>query len=496
MSDKYFLSKSQYVRGMQCDKSLYLYKYHKELRDEISNAQKAVFASGTDVGVLAQQLFPDGVEVPYEGMSISEQVRMTRDEIAKGTKNIYEASFAFDGLFVKVDILHHGENGWELYEVKSSTSVKTVNYHDVSFQFYVVAGAGIQLSKACLVHINNQYVRNGDIEVDKLFTFNDMTNDVSGMQHNLPNVITKMRNMLDGDQPTTDIGPHCSDPYDCDFHGHCWQHIPKDSIFDLRGRGVDKFSFYQRGLIDFKDIPLSELNNSQRFQVKMHLSKGEQIDADGIRDFLDSLWYPLCHFDFETFMSPVPLHDGMRPYQAIPFQYSLHIQREEGAPIEHYEFLGEPNIDPRPTLIKAMLAQIPVDACVLAYNMAFEKTRIKEMSEDFPEYAEGLSNIHGRIRDLIVPFRKRYAYRWQQHGSNSIKNVLPAFIPDMSYQDLEISHGGMAMDAYHLMCAETDTQKLKSLRNNLFKYCERDTEAMVKLLQWLMKAKNTENLLY
>ena len=158
MTNKHFLSKSQYVRGMQCYKSLYLYKYHKELRDEISAAQQAVFASGTDVGVLAQQLFPGGVEVPYEGLSLSAQVRMTRDEIAKGTKTIYEASFEFDGLFVKVDILHHGEHWWELYEVKSATSVKNVNYHDVSLQFYVVSGAGIQPSQASLVHINNQYV--------------------------------------------------------------------------------------------------------------------------------------------------------------------------------------------------------------------------------------------------------------------------------------------------------------------------------------------------
>ncbi len=486
MTNKHFLSKSQYVRGIQCYKSLYLYKYHKALQDEVSAAQQAIFASGTDVGVLAQQLFPRGVEVPYEGLSISEQVQMTKDEIAKGTKTIYEASFEFDGLFVKVDILHQGEEGWELYEVKSATSVKSVNYHDVSFQHHVVSGAGIQLSKACLVHINNKYVRNGDIEVGKLFTVVDMTDDVIGMQRDLLITITGTRNMLDGDQPVINIGPHCSAPYDCDFHGHCWQHIPEDSVFDLRGRGVDKFALYQRGVIDFKDIPLNELNGSQRFQVEMHLSKGERVDMDGIREFLDSLWYPLCHFDFETFMSPVPLHDGMRPYQAIPFQYSLHIQREEGGPIEHYEFLAEPNVDPRIDLIKAMLAQIPIDACVLAYNMAFEKTRIKEMSNDFPEYAEELRGIHDRIRDLIIPFRKRYAYRWQQRGSNSIKNVLPAFIPEMSYEDLEISHGGMAMDAYHLMCAERDPQKLESLRINLLNYCERDTEAMVKLYQCLL----------
>ncbi len=487
MAENLFLSKSQYLRGMQCPKSLYLYKYHKELRDEISVVQQAVFSSGTNVGILAQQLFPGGTEVPYKGLSIAEQIRMTKDEIDKGTQTIYEASFEYDGLFVKADILHRGENGWELYEVKSATEVKTVNYQDIAVQYYVLNGAGIQPCKVCLVHINNQYVRSGDIDVDNLFTISDLTDDIVAMQPGVPHHIAAMRTMLETGEPQIDIDPHCSDPYNCDFHGHCWQHIPENSVFDLRGRGANKFDFYNRGLIRFEDLPLDALNDSQAFQVEMHLKQGEQIDKAGIRDFIDSLWYPLCHFDFETFMSPVPLHDGMRPYQQIPFQYSLHVQREENGPVEHYELLAQPNTDPRPALIEAMLEQIPPDACVLTYYMDFEKTRIKEMAADFPQYAAALGSIHDRVRDLIIPFRKRYAYSWQQYGSNSLKNVLPAFIPEMSHKDLEISNGGMAMEAYHLMCAEQDPEKLQSLRNNLLKYCERDTEAMVRLHQRLLE---------
>jgi hypothetical protein len=487
MKRNLFLSKSQYIRGMQCHKSLYLYKHNKDLRDETSAAQQAIFSSGTDVGLLAQDLFPGGIEVPFEGLTIAQQVALTEREMATGRKTIYEASIEHDGFFVKVDILHKGENGWELYEVKSSTSVKDVNYHDIALQYYVLTGAGIKLHKACLVHINNQYVRNAAIEINRLFSISDLTTEVVEMQDDVSNNVAAMRSMIGGKVPEIDIGRHCSDPYDCDFRGHCWQHVPEDSVFDLRGRGIDKFNCYDRGLIAFADLPLDELNNSQRFQVEMHLKQAEHVNPEGIKAFLDSLWYPLCHFDFETFMSPVPFYDGTKPYQQIPFQYSLHIQREEGGPIEHYEFLAEPNVDPRPGLIKTMLAQIPEDACVLTFNMAFEKTRLKELIQNFPKHAEDLNNIHERVMDLIVPFRKRFAYRWQQRGSNSIKNVLPAFIPEMSYKDLEISDGGMAMDAYHLMCAEGDEAKLKKLRNNLLKYCERDTEAMVKLHQCLVK---------
>jgi hypothetical protein len=481
MKRNHYLSKSQYIRGMQCHKSLYLYKHHKELRDDISAAQQAIFSSGTNVGVLACDLFPGGIEVPFEGMSIPEQVAMTQREIVKGTKAIYEASFEHNGLFVKVDILHKGKKGWELYEVKSAGEVKEVNYDDVALQYYVLKGAGIDLHKACLVHVNTSYVRNGDIEVDKLFTINDLTDDVVAMQDDVPSNLAAMRGVLDGATPQVDIGNQCSKPYRCDFHGHCWQHIPKDSVFDLAGHGINKFDYNQRGLSTFEDLPLNELNASQRFQVEKHLQKGEHVDPKGLNDFLGTLWYPLCHFDFETFMSPVPLYDGTRPYRHVPFQYSLHIQREEGGPIEHYEYLAEPNVDPRPEMIKQMLHEIPEDACVLAYYMSFEKGRIEDLIEDFPEHTEGLSRINENVRDLIVPFKKRYAYRWEQYGSNSIKKVLPAFIPELSYQDLEISDGGMAMEAYHVMCAEQDAEKLTSLRKALLAYCGLDTEAMVML---------------
>ena len=378
MQKHLFLSKSQYLRGLQCQKSLYLHKFHKELRDEISASQEAIFASGTQVGILAQDLFPGGTEVPYEGLSFDDQVEMTKSEISTGTKTIYEASFMHEGIFVKVDILHRGAKGWEIYEVKSSTAVKTVNFHDVALQYYVLAGRGIDISKACLVYINSQYVCNGDIEVEQLFSVSDLTEDVMSMQPEVVSNIITMRSALEKGEPQIDIGPHCSNPYDCDFRGHCWRHVPPNSIFDLRGRGIDKFDYYHRGLDSFENLPLDELNNSQRFQVEMHLTQGERIDPSGIREFLDSLWYPLCHFDFETFMSPVPLYDRMRPYQQIPFQYSLHIQRDPDGPIKHYEFLAQPHGDPRPELIRAMLKQIPDDGCVLTYNMAFEKTRIKE----------------------------------------------------------------------------------------------------------------------
>lgn len=486
------LSKGLYVRGLQCQKSLWLHKHNPELKDETTPGQQALFQGGSDVGELACDLFPGGIMVPFEGLSIPDQVTMTTQAIADGKEVIYEASFDFDGIFIKVDILRKGETGWEVYEVKASTGVKEVHKDDVALQLFVLNGAGLSVSKVCLVHINNNYVRQGKIEVDKLFAITDLTDIARERQDEVAANIDNLREVLFGEQPEIGIGGYCSNPYDCDFQGHCWQDVPKDSVFDLSGRGIDKFKYYHNGMQRLEDLPLEDLNRSQKMQTEMHLKQGEHIDTDGIKGFLNKLWYPLVHLDFETFMSAIPLYDQTRPYQQVTFQYSIHIQREEGGPVEHFEYLADPNIDPRPGLITGILKTIPQEACVLAYHMSFEKSRIKDLSEDFPIYADKLLNLNENMHDLIVPFRKRLAYRWTQRGSASIKKVLPAFVPDLSYEGMAIANGGMAMEAYHTMCAEKDPQSLSDLRGHLLAYCRLDTEAMVKLHECLTEIASSE----
>ena len=479
-----YLSKSLFIRGLQCQKSLYLQKYHPELKDEISDAQESLFLAGYEVGNYAKQLFPGGVEIPYVGLTYSEQIERTKAEIAGGVSTLYEAAFSHKGVFVKVDILYKGNAGWNIYEVKSSTEIKSVHLDDIAVQYYVVVGSRLPVSRTHLVHINNQYVRDGEIEPAKLFTIEDVTPAAEGKQGFVEEKISELQSMLAGSMPDIGIGKYCNDPYPCDFQGHCWQHIPQNSVFDLRRKGVDKFALYQQGIIEMKDIPLDILNRSQRTQTEAFLQKKDVVDRKALRDFLGTLWYPIYFLDFETIYTPIPLYDGVRPYQQVPFQYSIHSLSTENAELRHSEFLASPREDSRQTLLNKLLSEIPEGGCIISYT-AFEAKRLSELSEWFPEHKGKLKQLIDNIRDLSAPFKQMAYYHWKMNGSYSIKAVLPCLLPDMGYEGLEIRDGGMAINAYLRMQDSNDPDEIDKIRKALLEYCKLDTLAMVKIMEKL-----------
>ena len=479
-----YLSKSLFVKGRQCHKALYLQKHHPELADDVTDALEALFATGFEVHDLARELFPGGVLVPYEGLTKDDQVVMTREAMASGATAIYEASFAFDGIFVKVDLLRKGPEGWEIYEVKASTDEKSLHLDDLAVQFYVLDRVGVPLAKAFLALINNQYVRHGAIEPDKLFALIDKTTAVRELQSFIGEEIARMRAMLDGDIPDIDIGPHCSDPYGCNFHGHCWQHIPPDSVFDIAGKGIDRFDYYRRGIVRIADLPLADLNRRQAMQVDTFLTGTEYTDRGAIRSFLDGLWYPLCFLDFETFYFAIPPYDGTKPFQPIPFQYSLHALDSEGGELRHTEYLAPQNADPRKDLLLRLLADIPGNACVLMYTN-YEKRILNLLTGWFPEHGPQIDDLKGRLVDLSAPFSAAHYYRRELKGSYSQKVVLPTLVPSLAYDDLEIREGLAASEAYLAMNACDDPAEVERVRNDLLKYCGRDTLGMVRILEKL-----------
>lgn len=483
------LSKSQFIKGLQCHKLLWLYKNRKDLCEEANASLQALFVEGNYVGELAQSLFPHGEAILFEEGSFDEKITRTKELISKGVKTIYEATFKFDDVLVMVDILHKGRGGWELYEVKASTHVKAIHENDVAIQYYVLTGSGLALKKASLVHINNQYIRGKDLDINQLFTIENITKTTKSKQEFVKKELKRIRRAIKKDEPKVDIGPHCNDPYDCDFQKHCWKHIPEPSVFNLSNlKSTKKWDLYNDGILKFEDIPENyPLNPSQELQVEAELSGKKFIDKEAIKEFLETLHYPLYHLDFETINPAVPPFKGTQPYKKIPFQYSIHYQKKKGGKLYHKEFLAEEGTDPRKVLAQGLVDNIPEGSCVLAYNSSFEQSVIRDLEEQFPKLRKRLKIVHDSILDLMVPFRDKAIYTKKMNGRYSIKVILPALVPAMkkSYKEMEINEGGQASGTYATLHLEANKKARKKYRKALLEYCKLDTLAMVKILEKL-----------
>lgn len=493
-----YLSKSKYCSGVQCPKMLWLKKNKPEAFDA-SVMNEAVLQTGSEVGDYAMGLFGRFVEVPFG--DLGGMLKKTESLLADGAPVIAEASFSYEGLFCSVDILKNlGDRRVEIYEVKSSTHVSPIYYHDVAYQVYVLTKLGLTVERACLVHINNKYVRHGSLDLQQLFHVADLTKKVREMQPEVEENLGRIEDYLSReDEPSDSIGVHCFSPYDCGFWGYCTRDLPKPNVFDLAGAHKDTmFKCYQMGAVSFADLDTCDLLNTKQYQQVEHELYGypPAIRVDKIRKFLSTLSYPLYFLDFESFAPAIPLYDDTRPFEQIVFQYSLHYIEREGGELQHKEFLAYPCSDPRRALAEQLCRDIPLDVCTTAYNMGFEKGRIKGLAALYPDLAAHLMNIHDHIQDLMIPFRQRDYYCRAMQGSYSIKYVLPALFPDdpsLDYHNLEGVHNGGEASATFEKMASMDPDELDLWRDRLLKYCGLDTYAMVKVWEKLKEVTGAEH---
>ena len=487
------LSKSQYLKYLQCPKFFWLYKNDRSRLSFPSEWQQQIFDSGTRVGEVARGLFPGGEKIPFDIGDFSGMASRTQELIASGSRTIYEASFLFDDLFVAVDILHKHGSFWNLYEVKSSTGLKNTYIDDAAVQAYVLENSGIRLTSVNIVYINNRYVRGEEPDLKTLFTIIDVTEKAKLRAIDIPRRIGEMKNLLTGPEPERPIGRHCLSPYECDAKNYCWNilaGIPEKSVFTLTGaRQERKFKLYESGIVHLADVPPEDCSPAQKLQVLGNL----HIEPEPIGEFLSELEYPITHLDFESYQEAIPEFPGLRPFEQIPFQYSLHIEeygsRNDAPSVPfHREFIAPIGSDPRRELAEHLLADIPPAGSILAYSMKFEKGVIGKLAEAFPDLRRRLLALNGRIRDLMLPFRNRWYYHPAQNGSYSIKKVLPALVPEMAeaYAELPgVNNGGEASSAWAALSMVNNSEERENIRHGLLEYCKLDTLAMVKILEVL-----------
>lgn len=485
------LSKTDFTKGKQCPKALWLKYYQPELKPDLDDKTRNILETGEEINELARSYFKDGVNATIDDyFDIYKAEKFTKDLISKNHQIIFEATTIdeSDNSHARIDILqkNEGQKSWNLIEVKGSTSVKDYHIDDLSFQYHIFTKAGYKIDKCLLMLINNEYQLNGVINPQEFFKFEDISNKVLEKQNEIEAKKEELIKILNHqNQPNIKIGNKCFKPFDCEYQSHCWQNIPDYSIFNVTTRKktaekiVDEIGSY-----DVNDIDVNNYEKGiKKLDIVCHQENRIHLDKEKLNEFLSTLKYPLYFLDYETFSLAIPALQKTRPYQQISFQFSLHIQEGSNQELKHFEFLHDKNSDPREDFIQNLIkyCQCKDDGSIIVYNQTFEKLRNEELAEDFPKYTDQLLSLNDRIIDLMTPFQKKWLYSPKQQSSNSIKKVLPAFT-NLNYQDLEIKSGGDAMDIY----ADFIKGKInldEDLIKNLLEYCKLDTYAMVQLLQ-------------
>ncbi len=494
MRKKTIISKSKYLSGLQCKKYFW---YQVNARDQIPGpgfSTMFIFKQGTMVGHFAKKLYPDGIDL--EKINDIKLQLIKTIELLEERKPLFEASSRSNNVYRRADILDPAENGqWDIIEVKSSTQLKEVNIHDVSFQKYCFDQAGIKIRRCYLLNINNQYIREKEIDPKGLFRQNDITYGVEEFLLAIEGRIEEMQGVAARENPPEiPIGRHCSNPYNCPLKEKCWEFLPDNHVFNLWGNKDRATKLYQEGIFSIKDIPdLDGLNLKQQIQLECAKTGKPKIDKSEISNFIAGLKYPLYFFDFETLSAAMPIYDGTKPFQKIPFQYSIHIIDKLEGNSKHHDFLAEGTDDPREELLLNLKEHLGEEGSILVYYESFEKGVLRELAETFPENKKWINSAIERIVDLYQPFKDFYYYHPSQRGSASIKNVLPA-ITDLSYKGMEIADGQSASVYFLYICGNYDVyekcpshEEVKRIREALIDYCRMDTGGMIHMLRALVK---------
>lgn len=483
------LSKSKYLEGLQCPKLLWYEYYRKQDFPGLDAATRAIFDEGRRVGECAQKLFPDGIRLERDFDPRRQSQKSL--EALKLRKPLFEAGFLCGRAYALADILVPVDNdAWDLIEVKSSTQVKDEHYEDAAFQKYVYEGAGLKLRRCYLMHINSDYIREGAVEPERLFRRAEISEEAAERQKEIGKRIADLLKVVDSpERPAVGVGPHCRSPRDCPLEELCWSFLPAtDNVFILYRGGQLRYDLLRRGILGLAGIPPEELNEKQLIQVRSHGSGEPYINPPALKEFFDKICYPLYFLDFETIAPAIPVYDRSRPYQEIPFQYSLDVVAAEGAAPLHYEYLAPGDVDPRPEVLRQLKERLGERGSLIAYYAPFEMKVIRHAAEVYRDYLPWAEKLARRFVDLLEPFKNLDYYHPGQAGSASLKKVLPA-VTGRSYEGLAIGSGHVAAaEYYRVTFGRADEQDRQAVRAALLKYCGLDTRGMIGVLSALKTA--------
>ncbi len=484
------LSKSRYMSGHQCHLRLWYDINERHLMPPVSETQQAIFDTGHEVGDLARERYPGGHLVAHDYRNIPAALAETQRLIeADSAPALFEPAIRHNNVLARVDVLERiPDGGWRMIEVKSTTRCKPEHIRDVAVQLWVLRGAGLDVQDAGVLTLSREYIYDGiHLDLDALFKFHPVLDEADALLESIGTDVAEMQAMLAAES-APDIQPsrHCMKPYTCPYYEHCTRHIsqPEHGIGELNGIMSDRREELEAmGVTEVRDVPANFPLNALQSIIREAVIGGSANMHGDLARFLAEISPPVRHLDFESFQPAIPRFAGTRPYEQIPFLFSVQTELGE-ASSESVDYIHEDDGDPRPRLIENLVEALGEEGSICVYS-SFERTQIKALATAFPQYANALDDIVERLVDLLAILRGNY-YHPGFHGSFSIKAVLPVVAPDLGYDDLEIADGQLASVRYARALAIDNPRERRGTFDSLRAYCARDTLAMVELRNALL----------
>ena len=480
------ISKSAFIKAEQCLKHFYLYKNHPYLRDSLSKEKQFIFKRGTDVGIFAQQLFPGGVDVT-EGEKRDQQLfaQKTKDLIANGTKTIYEATFIYDDLLVMVDILSKQEDKWIAYEVKSSLKITDTYVKDACFQYYVIKNSLPDLVDFNLLTLNPKYVLENELEIEKLFKKTSVMKDaLKNLEYFAHKTQVAKLTLEQGKIPDIKIGTHCFQPYECDFLGTCWKNTNDPSSVLTLGKLTKQamFELYDSNIKRIDEIDINTIQHKEvKIQVKAAIEQKEQISQEDVKAFISTIKQPVCSLDIEVWMPAIPYYQGTKPFQQIPFLFSMIYEEEKE--IKNFSYFKPIEEDLRKEFLEQILLATKDFQSILMFDKSLEETVLNQLVELYPEYRKDIADLKNKIIDLAEPIRKGNYYHPEMKGNFTLKSIAPLVNQEAGFHSLEIQSGISAMYIYESLLVQ-NLIEAEQTKQQLIDYCEMDALITYQLLNF------------
>lgn len=489
------LSKSKIIAFRQCPKRMWLEIHRKDLKED-SAATQASYQVGHEIGDVARRIYDatgNAILIDVNTEGFGNALKRSAELLKNSPQPIFEAGFKSEDTVAFADVMvpdAKDSASWKMIEVKSSTSVKDYHLDDVSVQAFLARSMGIPIASVAVAHVDSSWVYPGGGNYQGLLVENDLTEETLSRSQEVQTWIREAHKVaIQKTEPQMETGDHCYSPFECGFCQYCNRDkvTPEFPIDWLpRLTAGQRLRLAELKVEDLRQVP-EDLLRPQQTRVRDHtLQNTAFVDLPGAAALLQDTGFPALFLDFETINLAVPIWAGLRPYQQVPFQFSLH-KVSADLSLEHRDFLDLSGEDPSRRFAEAVIEACETSGPIFVYNAAFEKSILNGLAQRLPAFAPALENMIHRIVDLL-PIAKECFYHPSQCGSWSIKAVLPAAVPELSYAQLDgVKDGGMAMDAFReAIHSQTTSVRQDQIRQELLTYCRLDTLAMVGLWKFFL----------